>query len=169
MENWYWKANSHTNTATLAESVESKYGVVYGDRLYHLYDQGWAGANYATSLHKIGGKALAIQDFDWDLSEDIKVIGDNSLGYLDALNTVWWNDVLANSDLLLNSPVTRIDTSGSDVIVTTENGDLHAARQVILTVSIGVLQSEMIDFTPDLPASMVREMDPISRSANLKR
>jgi hypothetical protein len=71
------------------------------------------------------------------------VLGDADLGYSDALETVWWNDVVAQSDLLLSSPVVAIDTSGDDVVVTDESGDRHAARQVIVSASIGVLQSEM--------------------------
>jgi hypothetical protein len=76
--------------------------------------------------------------------------------------------VVANSDLLLNSPVVEIDTSGDDVIATDANGGLHAARQVIVTVSIGVLQKEMIDFVPDLPASTVDAYNGIGIDMGMK-
>ena len=85
-----------------------------------------------TSLERA---ACALQSSQWDLSSDICVLGDKDLGYSDALQTVWWDDVIAQSDLLLSSPVVAIDTSGSDVIVTDANLDRHAARQVIVTVS----------------------------------
>ena len=67
-----------------------------------------------------------------------------------------------------NSPVVKIDTSGDDVIVTDSHGDLHAARQVIVTVSIGVLQAEMIDFVPNLPASTVDAYNGIGIDMGMK-
>jgi Flavin containing amine oxidoreductase/Bacterial surface protein, Ig-like domain len=140
----------------LADNVLAEFGVDVNHRAYHIYDAGFAGGSYATNADKLGARSLALQDYQWDLSEGgVYGITEKDLGYSDALETLWWNDVVANSDLLLNSPVTAIDTSGSDVIVTDGNGDLHAARQVIVTVSIGVLQAEMIDFIPDLPSSTV--------------
>jgi len=153
---WYWRPTLHQDPdSTLADDVLGQYGVGPGNRSYHIYNSSFAGGSYATSLHKLGARSLALQDNQWDLSDGIRVLGDKTLGYSDALETVWWNSVVANNDLILSSPVVSIDTSGGDVIVTDSNGDQHAARQVIVTVSIGVLQAEMIDFVPDLPASTV--------------
>jgi monoamine oxidase len=167
--NWYWRQQWHQDpNTTLADDVLDEYGVDVGDRSYHIFDQSFAGGSYATNLNKLGARSLALQDFEWDLSESIKVIGDKDLGYSDALETVWWNDVVANSDLLLESPVVAIDTSGADVIVAVANGDLHAARQVIVTVSIGVLQAEQIDFIPDLPASTVEAYNGIGIDQGMK-
>ncbi|NQY64401.1 MAG: NAD(P)-binding protein [Alteromonadaceae bacterium] len=58
---WYWDPKNHNDTDTMAQSVEKEYGVDANHRAYHLYDEGFAGGNYATSLHKIGAKALALQ------------------------------------------------------------------------------------------------------------
>ena len=166
---WYWRPSNHPDPeTTLADDVLTEYGVAPGDRSYHIYESSFAGGDYATSLHKLGARSLALQDNEWDLSESIVVIGDKDLGYSDALETVWWNDVVANSNLLLDSPVVQIDTSGDDVIVTDANGGLHAARQVIVTVSIGVLQKEMIDFVPDLPASTVDAYNGIGIDMGMK-
>ena len=33
------------------------------------------------------------------------VIADKDLGYADALNDLWWKDVISSNDLLLNTPV----------------------------------------------------------------
>ncbi len=84
------------------------------------------------------------------------------------METVWWNDVVANNDLILSRPVVSIDTSGDDVIVADSSGDLHAARQVIVTVSVGVLQAEVIDFLPDLPASTVAAYNGIGIDMGMK-
>ena len=166
---WYWRPSEHEDpNTTLADDVLVEYGVDSSHRAYHLYDSGFAGASYATNLENLGARSLAIQDNSWDLSGSIRVIGDKDLGYSDALETVWWNDVVANSDLLLSSPVVQIDTSGEDVVIADQNGGLHAARQVIVTVSIGVLQSEMIDFVPDLPDSTVSAYEGIGIDMGMK-
>ena len=166
---WYWRQQWHQDpNTTLADDVLDEYGVGLGDRSYHVFDQSFAGGSYATNLHKLGARSLALQDTEWDLTGGIQVIGDKDLGYSDALETVWWNDVVANSDLLLESPVVAIDTSGADAIVADANGDLHAARQVIVTVSIGVLQAEQIDFIPDLPASTVDAYNGIGIDQGMK-
>jgi monoamine oxidase len=172
---WYWRPSNHPDdSTTLADDVWGEYGVAPGDPTYHWYDSGFAGGEYATSLDKLGARSLALQDNEWDLTESIKVIGNKDLGYSDALETVWWSDVIdpSNSDLLLSSPVVEINTSGDDVIVTTTdvNDDLHlhAARQVIVTVSIGVLQAEMIDFVPDLDGATVATYNGIGIDQGMK-
>ena len=167
--NWYWRPSQHQDpNSSLAKDVLSEYGVGEGHRAYHLYDAGIAGGSYATNLHQLGARSLALQSNEWDLSENIRVLGDKNLGYADALESVWWTDVIATSELILNSPVVSIDTSGDDVVVTDIHGALHAARQVIVTVSIGVLQSEMIDFIPDLPASTVNAYNGIGIDMGMK-
>ena len=167
----YWRVNRYPNpNTTMADHVEDEYGVSAGDRMYHIYDHSFAGGVWATNLDKLGARSVALQDNLWDLSEGIRVLGPVNLGYSDALDKVWWDDLLANpnTDLLLNSPVVTIDTSGDDVIVTDAGGDLHAARQVIVTVSIGVLQAEKIDFIPNLPQSTVNAYNGIGIDQGMK-
>jgi protoporphyrinogen oxidase len=166
---WYWRPAEHPDpTTTLADAVESEFGVDASHRAFHLYDAGIAGASYATNLRNLGAQSLALQDVRWDLSNAVVGITDKDVGYLDALNTVWWDDVLAASDLLLSSPVTEIDTSGADVVVTDAHGAQHAARQVIVTVSVGVLQAELIDFVPDLPVETVTAYNGIGMDMGMK-
>ena len=51
----------------------------------------------------------------------------------------------------------KYDSKGATL--TTEDGDVYTAEYVILTVSLGVLQSQLIDFKPDLPVSYLRARD----------
>jgi monoamine oxidase len=51
---------------------------------------------------------------------------------------------------VLSSPVTKIDYSGSNVVVTTTNAT-YTGRTVIVTPSVGVLNSNTITFSPALP------------------
>ncbi len=166
---WYWNPTNHPDpNATLADAVAAEFGVDASHRAFHLYDAGIAGGVYATNLRNLGAQSLALQDVRWDLSEAVVALGDKDLGYLDALKAVWWDDVVARSDLLLSSPVTRIDTLGPDVVVTDAHGARHAARQVIVTVSIGVLQAELIDFEPDLPQDTVAAYNGIGMDHGMK-
>ena len=168
-DNWYWEPSQHLDAgSSLAEDVAKKYGVGASHRAYHLYDVGFAGGSYATNLDRLGARSLALQSNEWDLSNDTQVLGDKNLGYSDVLETLWWDDVVTNNDLLLSRPVMSIDTSGDDVVIMDSRGAVHAARQVIVTVSIGVLQSEMINFIPDLPESTVVAYNNIGMDMGMK-
>jgi len=48
-----------------------------------------------------------------------------------------------------NAPVTEINYSDDKVQVKTKDGEVHTADKVLVTVSIGVLKSNHIKFTPD--------------------
>ncbi|XP_026409866.1 polyamine oxidase-like [Papaver somniferum] len=54
--------------------------------------------------------------------------------------------------LVLNKAVTKIQYSKSGVVVKTEDGSVYKAKYVMVSASIGVLQTNLIDFVPDLPA-----------------
>ena len=166
---WYWRPELHQNPdSTLADDVFTEYGVGPSHRAYHLYDSGIAGGSFATNLHKLGARSLALESNEWTLSETTRVITDKDLGYADALSQLWWEDVISSNDLLLNAPVKAIDTSGDDVVVIDANGDKHLARQVIITVSVGVLQSGAIDFSPKLPSATVDAYTRIGFDAGMK-
>ena len=49
-----------------------------------------------------------------------------------------------------NSPVNTIDYSGNNVIVKTSNGKTYEADRILVTVSIGVLKSNLITFIPEM-------------------
>ncbi|NP_001313211.1 polyamine oxidase 1 [Nicotiana tabacum] len=58
---------------------------------------------------------------------------------------------ITDSRLELNTVVREVQHSRNGVLVSTEDGSLYEANYVILSVSIGVLQSDLISFTPPLP------------------
>ncbi|MCL7023107.1 hypothetical protein MKW94_022667 [Papaver nudicaule] len=53
--------------------------------------------------------------------------------------------------LLLNKAVTEIHYSGSGVTVKTQDGGVYNAGYVMVSASIGVLQTDLISFVPPLP------------------
>ena len=56
-----------------------------------------------------------------------------------------------DSRLQLNTTVEEIKWSENGVNVVTDNGDVYNADYALLTFSIGVLQSGLVTFTPQLP------------------
>jgi polyamine oxidase len=58
---------------------------------------------------------------------------------------------ILDSRLKLNKVVRELRHSRNGVTVTTEDGSVYDANYVILSVSIGVLQSDLISFSPPLP------------------
>ncbi|MFT6679707.1 MAG: monoamine oxidase [Granulosicoccus sp.] len=76
-------------------------------------------------------------------------------------NTTWYDFIYENftqnieQNIIYNSKVTTIDYSGDQVVLTTDNGTEYQAEKVILTVSLGVLKSNVITFNPSLPAAKI--------------
>ena len=55
------------------------------------------------------------------------------------------------SKIMFNTPVTAIDYSADDIVVTAQSGDTFKANRVIVAVPVKILQNGMITFTPSLP------------------
>ncbi|MFT6204616.1 MAG: monoamine oxidase [Spirosomataceae bacterium] len=71
-------------------------------------------------------------------------------------STTWYDFVNENiaktvkNKIQFNSPVISIDYSNNKVFVKTVTGETYEADRVLVTVSIGVLKSNMISFTPEM-------------------
>lgn len=71
-------------------------------------------------------------------------------------NSTWFDYVNNNfasyvkHNIRFNTPVSEIDYSGDHVIVTAKNGEVYVADKILLTVSVGVLQSNSIKFSPEI-------------------
>ena len=89
-------------------------------------------------------------------------------------NTTWYdfvNDNIAKNvkdKIKFNSPVNSIDYSKNEVIVTTSNGQKHKAEKVLVTVSIGVLKSNIITFNPELGPKKKEAIESISFEPGFK-
>lgn len=89
--------------------------------------------------------------------------------------TTTWFDFLetyiqpASADRIrLNTQVVGIDTSGDRVVVTLADGSTEAADRVLITVPIGILQKEVITFTPELPSWKRSAIDTVTFTSGLK-
>lgn len=61
------------------------------------------------------------------------------------------NKSITDSRLKLKKVVTKIEYSSQGVTVKTEDNSTYIAKHAILSVSLGVLKSELITYKPDLP------------------
>tara|TARA_B110000971_G_scaffold96367_1_gene99090 strand:- start:681 stop:1802 length:1122 start_codon:yes stop_codon:yes gene_type:complete len=108
---------------------------------------------------------------------DVKLVVDNNISqiptqeivdyYSDYIteykfkNTTWYDFINENfaqnieQHIIYNSKIRNIDYTGDQVVLTTENGTEYQAEKVILTVSVGVLRSNVITFNPSLPMGKI--------------
>ncbi|MCH7535617.1 MAG: FAD-dependent oxidoreductase, partial [Bacteroidetes bacterium] len=80
----------------------------------------------------------------------------SDIPYKDLLDTLYFHELHENDLIIYNSPVTHVNYEGDVVTVTDENGNSYTAEYVIVTVSVEVLKSEMIAFTPKLPEKKIQ-------------
>lgn len=89
-------------------------------------------------------------------------------------SSTWYDFVEENlaksvqSKIHFNSAVTSIDYSDDEVMVKTVGGKIYKADRVLVTVSVGVLKSEAIEFTPALDVKKKKAIASINFRPGLK-
>ena len=89
------------------------------------------------SIHSVGGEQFFVTD---------------SRGYVhivDCLAGMFLEP--GDSRLQLNTTVKEVKWNENGVYVTSDNGDVYSADYALVTFSIGVLKSGLVQFTPELP------------------
>jgi monoamine oxidase len=164
---FYNDIGKHDNDPTdqlVSGYLDTSWGVPSTSRGYHLYDAGSPGAEYGTTVERLGLRSLSREWNIWSLSGT--VYGLDPTGYIDALDFLYFDQVLPL--VTYNSPVTAVDTSGVKPVAIDDNGVYHYADAIIVTVSVGVLKAEMIDFIPDLPAAKLNAISTIGMGNGMK-
>jgi monoamine oxidase len=174
---FYYDIGDHSNDST--DQLVSDYldtwgqtgGVPSTSRGYHLYEAGIPGGEYGTTVERLGLRSLSREWNSWSLSGSlyglsVKEDGLYETGYSDALVALYFNQVLPL--VTYNSPVTVVDTSGIKPVAIDSNGVYHYADAIIVTASVGVLQAEIIDFIPDLPAAKLDAISTIGMGKGMK-
>jgi monoamine oxidase len=164
---FYYDAGNHSNDPTdelVSDHMDQVIGVDSMHRAYHLYEAGYPGGDFGTTVERIGLRSLSRQENLWPLSG--KIYGLDPTGYLDALDALYFDAVA--SKISYDSPVATIDTSGVKPVAIDTNGVYHYADAILVTVSVGVLKAELIDFIPDLPASKVTAYTTLGMGRGLK-
>ncbi|MEL7065617.1 MAG: NAD(P)/FAD-dependent oxidoreductase, partial [Bacteroidota bacterium] len=83
-------------------------------------------------------------------------------------NSTWYDFLDENiaqevkHKVVYNSPVRSIDYTGEKVVIVTENGDTYEADKVLVTVPVGVLKVNKIQFSPALSAEKKQAIDGIN-------
>ena len=112
-----------------------QYDPLYGVPPDYITIGTWISDN--RSIHTIGGEQFFVTD---------------PRGYVHIVNCL--ADMFLkprDSRLLLNTTVSEIKWNGNGVYVTSSNGDVFTAKYALVTFSIGVLKSNLVQFTPQLP------------------
>ena len=139
--------------------MKSKAGEQIDEELipYHLEDTyDWDGEKYKKN-------SQALNDFMYKFLPESKF-----------KNSTWYDFVNENiaatvkHKIQFNAPVTEINYLDDKVQVKTKNGEIHTADKVLVTVSIGVLKSNHITFTPDLSQEKKEAINAITFLPGLK-
>lgn len=129
---------------------------VIPDMPYGATVQSWMGAmDYGVDF-----EGVSTADY-WDSAEDQpSYIVHEGLGAVVAT-------LAEGQPIVLGTPVTAIDWSGSGVAVETAGGTIRA-RACLVTVSVGVLAANKIRFTPELPPAKLQAIDDIPMGLLMK-
>lgn len=74
----------------------------------------------------------------------------------------------AMSKVILMKAVNSVDSSGGNVVITTNDGASYTADKVIVTASLGVLKAGVIAFNPELPSKKLSAISKIGMGTGLK-
>ncbi len=156
--------DAHPTGELVSEFLDTTWGVPSTSRGYHLYEAGTPAGEYGTTVERLGLGSLSREWNSFALSGN--VYGLAPTGYLDALSFLYFDQVTPY--VTYNSPVTVVDTSGIKPVAIDDNGVYHYADAIIVTVSLGVLKAEIIDFIPDLPADKLYAISTIGMGKGMK-
>jgi monoamine oxidase len=147
----------------ISDFLRDEYDIDSDHRTYHFYE-GYIGASYGTSISRMGMRSLAIE---WNLwLTGGRTFTFDRASYLETLTELYFAEVL--EDVVYSSPVVAVDYSGTRPVAMDAHGMRHNADAVLVTVSLGVLKSGMIDFDPALPADKVAAIETIGMGNGMK-
>jgi monoamine oxidase len=164
---FYYDTGNHDNAPTdelVSDYLDTTWGVPSTSRGYHLYQAGSPAGEYGTTVERLGLRSLSREWNSFSLTDTVYGLGPT--GYRNALDFLYFDPVLPY--VIYNSPVTVVDTSGVKPVAIDSNGVYHYADAIIVTVSLGVLKAEIIDFIPDLPASKLDAISTIGMGNGMK-
>ncbi|XP_035687059.1 polyamine oxidase 7-like [Branchiostoma floridae] len=120
---------------------------------YFDYEFEYADAPEVTSLNNTG---MNEEDFT---GGEYFVTDQRGFGHIvDRLSDEFLSPNDARRRLQLNKVVRTVNWTDTDVTFTTTDGSTYRGEYGLMTVSIGVLENDVIDFIPDLPAWKVEEI-----------
>lgn len=134
----------------------------YAQRTRHYLDA-LLGNENGTSNDRLGMLGAAAQDAKWS-SGDLNFLVKNRsfLSIIEEKLTGIFDHIV------LNTQVKTIDTSGSSIVLTDQNGVTYSADKIIITVPLPVLRDGDITFIPSLEPARVSAFSAIGMGAGMK-
>jgi monoamine oxidase len=125
--------------------------------------EAWLSTEYGTDTQQISLKTLVESAQEWSAGYETLILKeDNCLQILEES----FQEVLPL--IQYQKPVKKIDYSGEKIQLISENNEIFEADKVILTVSVGVLQANLIEFDPPLPEAKQTAIAKIGMDAGMK-
>ncbi|HNW00026.1 MAG TPA: FAD-dependent oxidoreductase, partial [Chitinophagales bacterium] len=146
----------------MSDYLFNTYGIDETHPSWYLFEN-WIGAEFGTTVKRIGLKSLAIQESLWLVGNKNYMLDQS---YLDIVTTVFFTGVLPS--IVYNKQVNQIDYAGSGVSVTCEDGSTFTADKILVTVPLSILQNNEIDFVPELPAYKTTAINTIGMGGGMK-
>ncbi|NQY67864.1 MAG: FAD-dependent oxidoreductase, partial [Flavobacteriales bacterium] len=153
-------------------------GINEGDLIWTLLEDIRGAGTHGTSLHRLFsqhntskklGKITRGEDKD---GYRFTQYGHNvyyvDVPYKQFLDTLYFQPIHNKGLIQYNSPVVKVDYTQDPIVVTDEAGKTYTTNHVVSTVSTGVLQSEIIEFVPALPASKVEAYNKLNMDAGMR-
>jgi len=169
----YWFNNQ------LVNSLPQNTDIFEGDELPDISYQDYAlqkglGIEYKYIVENIAGDqgaaASRLSVFGNNLDEENWNSGDDDFKFqetfFDLIDTQIASQI--NDKILLNTIISKIDYSQSDIIITDSNNNIFNANKVIITVPVSVLKSGDIQFIPALPNEKTTAFSKIGMDAGMK-
>lgn len=146
----------------MSDYLESAYGITPAHPYWHFYEA-WIGAEFGTSVSRIGMKSIAISEELW-LTGDKDFLLDTS--YLDLLDTLFFSPVLGTIEY--NKVVNGIDYSTGGVTITCADGSSYSADKCVVSVPLPILKDGSISFFPPLPEIKQYAINTLDMGAGMK-
>jgi lysine-specific histone demethylase 1B len=169
----YWFNNQ------LVNSLPQNTDIFEGDELPDISYQDYAlqkglGNEYMYIVENIAGDqgaaASRLSVFGNNLDEENWNSGDDDFKFqetfFDLIDTQIASQI--NDKILLNTIISKIDYSQSEIIITDSNNNIFNANKVIITVPVSVLKSGDIQFIPSLPNEKTTAFSKIGMDAGMK-
>jgi lysine-specific histone demethylase 1B len=169
----YWFNNQ------LVNSLPQNTDIFEGDELPDISYQDYAlqkglGIEYKYIVENIAGDqgaaASRLSVFGNNLDEENWNSGDDDFKFqetfFDLIDTQIASQI--NDKILLNTIISKIDYSQSEIIITDSNNNIFNANKVIITVPVSVLKSGDIQFIPALPNEKTTAFSKIGMDAGMK-
>jgi monoamine oxidase len=140
------------------------FGSVSGnsDAWKHVLDA-WTGTYHGTTANRIGILDIQEQNALWSAGHEEFIIRDRS--HLEVIEAKFASII---NSIQYNTPITNVNYSDSNIVLTALNGETFNTQRVIVTVPVTMLMQSGITFTPILPTLHRQSIGKIGMDPGIK-